>query len=285
MDGIIVINKPTGMSSHDCVNRMRKAFMTKKVGHSGTLDKEASGVLVLGINKGTKLLNYLNQDDKAYIFDVRFGQTTNTLDHAGEVTEEKIVESLEPLKDVIQLFKGVYHQSPPDFSSVKVKGKKLYQYALEGKTVPEVEARKITIYDFKQLEPVKKVDGFYQVKLYVKSTKGLYVRKLANDLALKLGTVAHTRSIHRVQAGQFSIEDAQHLDKVDATALISMQAALKDIPAYYPNDYGIKRIQSGLRLNIDSNVPLIKCLDKHDHLLAVYELKEVGLYKPKNVFM
>ena len=285
MDGIIVINKPLGMSSHDVVNKIRKTFSTKKVGHSGTLDKEASGVLVLGINKGTKLLNYLNQDDKAYIFTISFGIETDTLDHVGKVVNEAPVSDLSALSEVLKDYVGPYQQTPPDFSSVKVNGKKLYQYALEGKEIPSVNPRDLTIYALKQLSPVNHVGQHFEVSLYVHGSKGLYVRKLALDIAQSLNTVAHTTKIHRVKAGQFTIDDAHDLNTVDTAQCISMSDALKDMPSYYPNNYGKTRISHGLRLSIESDATLIKCLDESNQLLAIYELKEPGLYKPKNVFM
>lgn len=285
MDGILVINKPLGLSSHDCVYKIRKLFNTKKVGHSGTLDQEASGVLVLGINKGTKLLNYLNQDDKIYAFTVMFGQLTDTLDHTGTLLKEDDVVNLERLESVLASFKGAYSQVPPAYSAVKVKGKKLYEYARNNQAIPDVPARNLTIYTID-------IDnhGFNnyhanEVSFIVHASKGIYVRKLALDIAEKLGTVAHTTRIHRLKAGNFTIDEAIDLDQVTPrTPLLSMQAALKDIKAIKVDKSMHFSIKNGQALAIDCHDPLIKLIDETNTLLAIYERRETKYYA-KNVFM
>lgn len=284
MDGILVINKPLGLSSHDCVYKIRKIFNTKKVGHSGTLDQEATGVLVLGINKGTKLLNYLNQDDKIYAFTVKFGQLTDTLDHTGTLLKEDTDVDLSDLKPVIQSFIGDYHQVPPAYSAVKVKGKKLYEYARNNQPIPEVPARKLTVYDL-HLDTTSVNQNPLEIAFVVHASKGLYVRKLALDIAQKLGTVAHTTKIHRIKAGYFSLDEAIDLDQVSKESkLLSMQEALKDINAFRIDESMIFKIQNGQAIVLDLSDKLIKIIDKNDHLLAIYEKRDT-LYYAKNVFM
>ncbi len=284
MNGILIINKPLGMSSHDCVNIIRRALKTKKVGHSGTLDVEASGVLVLGINKGTKLLNYLNQDDKVYQFTVRFGEKTDTLDHTGKQLDKSPVQQLDDFETVLKSFEGTYEQIPPAYSAVKVDGKKLYEYARNNLEVPEVPPRKLNIYALKQLSAFTYGEAYIEVDLEVHASKGLYVRKLAEDIALKYNTFAHTRAIHRIKAGDFTIADAYPLETVSTdTQLISLANALRSIPTYTVKQNERFAVVNGQRLNIDSNESQLKIVDEHGKLLAVYEKTEKD-YRAKNVF-
>ncbi len=285
MNGILVIDKPTGISSHDCVNIVRRTYSTKKVGHSGTLDVEASGVLILGVNKGTKLLNYLNQDDKAYEFSVQFGVTTDTLDHSGTVTDTSPVDQLADFDHVLESFKGAYSQMPPAYSAVKVKGKKLYEYARNQETIPDVQARDLIVYALKKQHEIVYKDGLAEVKLYVKGSKGIYVRKLAEDLATRLNTIAHTTRIHRVQAGDFTIDDAVKLDAITSdTPLISLSDALKSIPAYRVSEKQLFAVSNGQKLTLNHDADLLKMVNEDGKLLAIYA-KENNTYKAKNVFV
>ncbi len=284
MNGILVINKPTGISSHDCVNIIRKAMKTKKVGHAGTLDVEASGVLVLGINKGTKLLNYLNQDDKTYRFDVVFGITTDTLDHAGAITDEQPLQSPPDIDAALPKFIGTYTQMPPAYSAVKVGGKKLYEYAREGKPIPEVNARDLTVHELYRTTPVVFDEGRATCGFYLRASKGIYVRQLASDLAETLGTVAHTTAIHRVAAGDFTIDEAIDLDHVNAnTPLISLANALRSMPEKQVAGDDLFKAKHGQPLRINADVAQLKIVDERGKLVAIYERKETD-YRAKNVF-
>jgi len=287
MNGIIVLNKPTGLSSHDCVNRVRKTFQTKKVGHAGTLDKEASGVLVLGINQGTKIMEFLTQNDKGYMFTLRFNRTTTTLDHAGDVCETADVHDFSALDETLKDFLGAYHQTPPAYSAVKVNGKKLYQYALEGKPIPEVSARKTYIYTIKRLSSVRDhQDGTFSVDLFAETSKGVFVRRLADDIARRLGSVGHTTRIHRTQSGQFSIEDATELVELTQgrAKIISLSDALYDVRGFKVSEAMKIRILNGQAIKLDSDDALIKLLDKDTQLLGIYKQDEPGIYKAQKVF-
>lgn len=291
MDGILLLEKPKGYSSHDCVNLARMAFNTKKVGHSGTLDKEASGLLVLGINKGTKIMEFLNQDDKWYHFTVVFNVQTDTLDHTGKVVDKQKQHDFAKLDKVLKAFEGPYMQSPPAYSAVKVKGKKLYEYARRHETIPDVAKRSLKIYRLKRLNTLEKLaNDTYQVTCEVYGSKGLFVRQLALDIAKKLGTVAHTSSIHRVQAGQFHVSDAFGLSdlKANKAPLISLNDALKNLPAMTVTPEMQMKIQHGQKLLIIAQDSLLKMVDKkHQTLLAIYEKDptEKNLYRAKKVFI
>lgn len=289
MDGILILNKPKGFSSHDCVNIARRAFNTRKVGHSGTLDPEASGVLVLAINKATRILEFLNQDDKRYTFEVCFNQTTDTLDHTGEITEKKINHTIdtEALDQALQAFKGDYAQSPPAYAAVKVAGKKLYEYAREGKPIPYVPPRNLTVHDIRRLNDPIGQEGLVYATFEVYASKGLYVRKLAEDLAKRLGTVAHTTMIHRTKAGKFSIDNSVSIEtlKGQNVPLMPMNDALDHIPALTIDDKLTLDVSHGKALTLKCGEPLIRLVSELGELIAIYRRKEDELYKPKKVFI
>lgn len=192
MDGLILINKQKGFTSHDVVNVIRKKLNTKKVGHTGTLDPNATGVLPILIGKGTKISKYLMEHDKTYIATLKLGEKTDTGDSEGQVIEEKSIPKdlrKEDINDVLQNFFGKQKQVPPMYSAIKINGKKLYEYAREGKEV-KLEAREIEIYKIELLE--------YQnnkIKFEVECSKGTYIRTLCEDIAKKLGTVGDRKSV------------------------------------------------------------------------------------------
>ncbi len=287
MNGILVLNKPTGYSSHDCVNIVRRAFNTKKVGHAGTLDKEASGVLVLGVNRGTKIMEFLNQDDKGYMFTARFNQTTTTLDHTGEVVNKAAQHDFNALDSALNHFLGTYMQTPPAYSAVKVDGRKLYEYARKGQPIPYVPPRKTYIYTLKRLSDVRdNDDGTYSVDLFTETSKGVFVRSLADDIARKLASVGHTTRIHRTQSGRFSIEMATELSelKEGKYRLISMAEALEDYPEFKVAPSMIKKVQNGQPLKLPTEAPYVKLVDNTRALIGIYMSAEDGVHRPKRVF-
>lgn len=211
MDGLILINKQKGFTSHDVVNVIRKKLNTKKVGHTGTLDPNATGVLPILIGKGTKISKYLMEHDKTYIATLKLGEKTDTGDSEGQVIEEKSIPKdlrKEDINDVLQNFFGKQKQVPPMYSAIKINGKKLYEYAREGKEV-KLEAREIEIYKIELLE--------YQnnkIKFEVECSKGTYIRTLCEDIAKKLGTVGYMEELQRTKVNNFRIEDSILLDDI-----------------------------------------------------------------------
>lgn len=211
MDGLILINKQKGFTSHDVVNVIRKKLNTKKVGHTGTLDPNATGVLPILIGKGTKISKYLMEHDKTYIATIKLGEKTDTGDSEGQVIEEKSIPKdlrKEDINDVLQNFFGKQKQVPPMYSAIKINGKKLYEYAREGKEV-KLEAREIEIYKIELLE--------YQnnkIKFEVECSKGTYIRTLCEDIAKKLGTVGYMEELQRTKVNNFRIEDSILLDDI-----------------------------------------------------------------------
>ena len=214
LNGIIIINKPKDYTSHDVVARVKK-ILNEKVGHTGTLDPNATGVLPLLIGQGTKLSAYLINHDKEYVVTMKLGQKTNTADIEGSIIEEKEVKkeliTEENVKKILDSFVGKQKQIPPMYSAIKLNGKKLYEYARENKQV-ELKPRQIEIYSIKLI----KIDILNkQIDFKVSCSKGTYIRSLCEDIAEKLQTVAFMKDLQRTKVGEFKIEDSITLEELE----------------------------------------------------------------------
>lgn len=210
MDGILVIDKPAGLTSHDVVNSVRKIALTKKVGHAGTLDPFATGVLVVGFNQGTKALNFLKEDDKEYEATLRLGAETDTLDRDGRIVKETPcpVVANEDMEKILASFMGKQSQLPPMFSAIKKDGVPLYRLARKGINV-EVSPRDVEIYAITLL----RLEMPY-VSFRVRCSSGTYVRSLARDIGIKVGCGAYLESLRRLRSGRFSEGQAVPLAKL-----------------------------------------------------------------------
>jgi tRNA pseudouridine55 synthase len=210
LDGAILIDKPAGPTSHDVVDAIRRKFGIKKVGHCGTLDPNATGLLIIVLGRGTKLSERLMGDDKVYEGTVKFGETTNSYDVDGEILETKPVPplTLDQLNEAAAAFVGDQMQTPPMVSAVKIKGVPLYKMARKGIEV-EREPRLIHIYNFRFTNYEPPLGQFR-----VACTKGTYVRSIAHELGQKLGCGAHLATLRRSVSGKFDVADATRLDIV-----------------------------------------------------------------------
>jgi len=208
MEGILIVNKPKGVTSHQIVSKLRKILNIKQIGHIGTLDPNATGVLPILIGKATKTSKYLIEHDKEYIATLKLGRQTDTGDIEGKVIKEGPVPTLnkDELENVLKSFLGEQNQIPPIYSSVKINGKKAYEYARNGETV-ELKPRKINIYSIQLL-----TYSSDKIVYKVNCSKGTYIRKLCEDIALKLGTVGFMDDLVRTKVDNFIIEDAITLD-------------------------------------------------------------------------
>ncbi len=214
MDEIIIINKPIGCTSHDIVYKVKKIF-NEKVGHTGTLDPMAEGVLPILVGKGTLLSKYLINHNKKYIVELQLGTKTDTADSEGKIVEQKTVNeekiSKENIKNIFKSFIGIQEQIPPMYSAIKVNGKKLYEYARKGQEV-DIKPRQIEIFNINLIEySVEKK----QIKFEVFCGKGTYIRSLCEDIAQKLETVGYMKSLKRIQVGDFKIEDSITINKLE----------------------------------------------------------------------
>lgn len=210
MDGIININKEKGYTSHDVVAVLRKLLHIRKIGHTGTLDPDATGVLPVCVGKATKVCDVITDRDKTYEAKVVLGITTDTLDTSGEILTRKPVSvTKDELMEVIKSFVGEIEQIPPMYSAIKVNGKKLYEYAREGVEI-ERKPRKVTIYDIELLDAL--LPSF---SIRVKCSKGTYIRTLCDDIGNKLGCGAAMSELTRTAVGRFKIEEAFTLSQIE----------------------------------------------------------------------
>ncbi|QMS85865.1 tRNA pseudouridine(55) synthase TruB [Candidatus Xianfuyuplasma coldseepsis] len=287
MNGILLVNKPQGMTSHDVVNIVRRLYHTKKVGHTGTLDPDATGLLILGINDGTKIIKFFNQDEKTYQARIAIGSSTTTLDKTGTVIATKEVTSLEGVDDVLESFKGNYHQTPPMYSAIKYNGKRLYEYAREGITIEDRPSRDVKIIDIKRISDILYKNNHAYFDYLVYGTKGLYVRTLSYDIGAKLGYPAHNYELHRIQAGPFHIKDSYTLDdlKNDIPTPIPLGDALSFLPAIMADETIYDDVRHGRALDRIVEGP-VRILDSNSNLLAVYDNHpDKPLLKAINVFI
>lgn len=255
MNGIINFYKPRGMTSHDAVYYFRRLLKIKKVGHTGTLDPEATGVLPICIGKATRVSQYIIESDKEYIGCLTLGKETDTQDSSGqvilssdkEVTEDDIVTSFNK-------FKGKSSQIPPMYSAVRHKGKKLYELARQGKVV-ERKAREINIYDLDILE----IKDNREINFYSKCSKGTYIRTLCNDIGRDLGTYGHMSYLKRVGVGQFKLEDSLSMEYLDSLSpdeikelIMPMDMALDTLNRIDLEEKYFSRIINGVMVPIAS---------------------------------
>ncbi len=220
-DGLVVVDKPAGWSSHDVVARSRRLYRTRKVGHAGTLDPMATGVLVLGVGRGTKLLTFLVGADKAYTATIRLGQATITDDAEGEVTATGAVTGIErpALEAAVARFTGVIEQVPSAVSAIKVKGERSYARVRAGEDV-DLPARPVTVsrFDVLDVRPIAADDGseVLDVDVGVEVSSGTYVRALARDLGADLGSHGHLTALRRTRVGGLTLEHARTLEELSA---------------------------------------------------------------------
>lgn len=247
MDGIIIIDKPKGYTSHDVVNVVKKTLNTSKVGHTGTLDPNATGVLPILVGKATKISKYLIEHDKTYIAELALGEKSSTGDIEGEIIERKEVPNIteEQIKDVLQNFLGKQMQTPPIYSSIKINGKKAYEYARSGQTI-EIPAREIEIMEISLSNFEDNIITFK-----VSCSKGTYIRVLCEDIATKLGTVGLMQNLRRIRVDKFDIKDACTLENLDKAKIISIEECFKDIPKINLDDKKTMLFLNGVKLKED----------------------------------
>ena len=251
MFGFLNIYKPRGKTSHDVVSYLRRITNIKQIGHTGTLDPFAEGVLPVCIGKATRLIEYLN-DDKAYIGTVRFGKSTTTYDVEGEAVNysDKFV-TLDQTEKALENFTGDIEQLPPIYSAIKVKGKKLYEYARKGEQV-EITPRKVNI---RRLEILKFDEGNRVLELYIECSKGTYIRSIANDLGEFLGVYGYLEKLVRVKAGDFEIKDSVKLDEIttqqDVSKYLIYPLQKLNYPTYELSDAEKEKVSHGMALDIN----------------------------------
>lgn len=249
MDGIVIINKEKEYTSHDVVAKVKKILNEKKVGHTGTLDPNATGVLPILLGKGTKLSKYLINHNKIYEATLKLGEKTDTADIEGKIIEEKDVKkenlSQDNITKVLKEFIGKSKQLPPMYSAIKVNGKKLYEYARKGQTI-EIKPREIEIYSIELLNINNN-----EITFRVHCSKGTYIRTLCENIAEKLETVGYMKELNRIEVGEFNIKNSITLKELESkkeNVVISIEEFLKDKNLINLNSKKVKLFLNGVNL-------------------------------------
>lgn len=282
MNGILVVNKPYGYTSRDIVNIISKKFNTKKVGHTGTLDPIATGVLVIPIGNALKVAELLTAEKKEYIAKVILGYETDMLDITGtEVNRNKPICSKEEIERVLKSFIGKSKEEVPMYSAVKVGGKKLYEYARGGiKVTPPT--KEIEVYSLELIDNPIYFEDTIEFTIKCEVSKGTYIRSLIRDIAYKLGTYGTMKELERIKQGIFSIDNAYSLEEIakDNYKLLSIKEALPSIEVTKVDDNLLKKIKNGQVLDsfFEEDISLI--VDKNSHEVAIYKHIEDGKVKP-----
>ena len=280
--GLVLIDKPTSWTSHDVVAKVRKAVGTKKVGHAGTLDPLATGLLVLGIESGTKLLTFLVGADKTYEATIRLGQQTISDDSESEVISSASPDEIAKLSDEdiargIAKLTGVIMQTPSSVSAIKVAGKRAYDLVRAGEEV-KLKAREVNIYSFEMLS-VTRVSGFMDVQVRVECSSGTYIRALARDLGNLLGVGGHITALRRTRVGHFDVTQANSIEELSELRLTELATAAKQLfPVIELTESEVTDLIHGKRITAKSEVTgLAAGLSMSGKLVAVLESVKTDL--------
>lgn len=283
MDGVIVIDKEKDYTSRDVVNIVGKHFKTKKVGHTGTLDPLATGVLVICIGQATKLVELLTNHDKEYIADITFGIETDTLDITGNILKEENTNfSREEIEKVLNEYQKEYDQMVPIYSAIKINGKKLYEYAREKEEI-ELPSRKVKIYKIDLLK-CEQINNKTHIQIKCNVSKGTYIRSLIRDIALSLNTVAIMTDLRRTKVGKFTLKDSILLEDLENNDKIySIEQILKNYPTIEVDNNLEFKIKNGCKIPNTYNQEYIVFKNK-EKVLGLYK-NEDGILKPYKMFV
>ena len=291
MDGIIIINKPKGCTSHDIVYKIKK-MLNEKVGHTGTLDPMAEGVLPILVGKGTLTSKYLINHDKKYIVELQLGTKTDTADSEGKIIEQQPVNkemlTVENIKKILQNFIGKQEQIPPIYSAIKINGKKLYEYARKGQKV-ELKPRQIEIYDIKLIDYSVEEE---QIKFEVFCGKGTYIRSLCEDIATKFETAGYMKSLKRIQVGDFKIEDSITIEELNdimqknitlnneiqnnkvEEKIITLEKIFEKLQSIKLDNRKLSLFLNGVMLTQNSNEGVYKIYNQNDEFIGTGTIKD-----------
>lgn len=286
MDGIIIINKPKGCTSHDIVYKIKK-MLNEKVGHTGTLDPMAEGVLPILVGKGTLASKYLINHDKKYIVELQLGTKTDTADSEGKIVEQQPVNkellTTENIEKILQSFIGKQEQIPPIYSAIKINGKKLYEYARKGQEV-ELKPRQIEIYNIKLINYSVEEK---QIKFEVFCGKGTYIRSLCEDIATKFETVGYMKSLKRIQVGNFKIEDSITIEELNeiiqknelenTKTIITLEKLFKELPSINLDNRKLELFLNGVMLTQKQNEGVYKIYNQKDEFIGTGTIKDTLL--------
>ena len=270
MNGVLIIDKPIGVTSFDVIRDIRKEYGTKKVGHTGTLDPMATGVLPILIGDATKLSDYLMDHDKEYIAVLKLGEKRDTGDSEGNIIETSKIPNLttQEIENTLKAFIGKISQIPPMYSAIKVNGKKLYELAREGKEI-ERKPRSVEIYSIELLEVEKNKENIIdKIKFKVNCSKGTYIRTLCEDIAEKLGTVGYMKELRRTRVGRFTLEDINKC--------VSLEEILSEENAYILKENEESKLLNGVIIKTNLADGLVR-IYKNNEFVGIGEVKNKNL--------
>ena len=289
MNGVINVNKPLGMTSHDVVYRLRKLLTIKKIGHTGTLDPDASGVLPMCIGRATKVADMLTAQDKQYIAEVTLGSATDTLDASGTVTETAEVNvTPEEISCAVREFVGDIEQIPPMYSAIKIDGKKLYELAREGKEI-ERKPRQVRIENIEILSIDLENNKF---SMKVDCSKGTYIRTLCDDIGRKLGCFAHMSALERTRSGRFDIAESYTLERIeemfeneDLSFFVPVDAVFEEYPRLTLSNRKAHKMCNGTRVSVQGieEGTVYRVYDESGNFLTISEAED-GVLKILKTF-
>ncbi len=274
INGIIVINKPKEYTSHDVVAKVKKILNIKKVGHTGTLDPNATGVLPLLLNTGTKLSKYLIEHDKEYEVTLELGIKTDTADIEGNVIKKEEVnwKKLNDIEETLNTFLGEQTQIPPIYSAIKVNGKKLYEYARSGQNI-NIEPRNIQIYEI-ELQKIDKQKN--EINFRVHCSKGTYIRSLCEDIAQKLGTIGYMKELTRTKVGNFTINEAVKIEEIENNKEQIIKEKLISIEKFFESKQSIKlnkkqldKFLNGVKIRIDKQENICRIYNENNEFIGI----------------
>jgi tRNA pseudouridine55 synthase len=289
MDGILLVHKEKGYTSRDVVNIVGKHLKTRKVGHTGTLDPMATGVLVICVGKATKLVDIITNKDKEYIAEVTLGLLTDTLDITGKVIKEEVANiKKENILKVIDSFNGEYEQEVPIYSAVKINGKKLYEYVRNNEKV-ELPKRIVNIKKLELIDDVEYKDDKTIFKIKCLVSKGTYIRSLINDIAQKLNTIGVMSELIRTKQGIINLDDCFKIDDIinNNYHLIDIRACIPNIKQIVVDEKLESDIRNGKIFNNVYGVKEMLFIDKSGNILALYHEyeKDTNKIKPWKMFI
>lgn len=278
MNGIIIIDKPKGYTSHDVVAKVKKILQVRKIGHTGTLDPNATGVLPLLLEDATKIAKYLIEHDKTYEVVMQLGVKTDTLDGEGKILEEKEIDwsnySEGEIECVLKSLLGVQKQVPPLYSAIKVNGKKLYEYARKGQNV-QVPTREITIYsiDLLKTDSIQK-----QIVFRVSCSKGTYIRSLCEEIAKQLGTIGYMKELRRIKVGNFSLKNAITLEELEQhtkdilwinNRILTVEQVFSSYPTMYLDKKMMYHFLNGVKISVNGPDGIYHIKDEEANYIGI----------------
>lgn len=285
MDGFFIVDKQAGMSCQDVCYKIKKKFNLDKCGHNGTLDPEATGLMIVAVNRATKLIKHLENYSKAYIAKIVFGYNSDTLDFFGNITQDiEMSFDTVSLDKKIEEVRNLTMQVPPLTSAIKINGHKLWWYQKNNIDV-DVPKRSVRIIDYKRLNEPVLVDNHIEVDIYLHVDKGYYIRSFARDLGEALDGCAILKELRRTKNGQFKIEQAKTLDELNIEDMVSIFELYNDLEILEVTPYIAKLVKNGVMLDerqLKTDKPFF--VKSEDKIIAMYECASKYQYKPIIIF-